>query len=128
MFSSLDCLIDVEYHESGGKKFIRLASFLQVCIGNMMFDAPRSLGRAHGAKPHTFCAQVLSSHFCFFCVGRLLRKHNSALSADLVEFEVGRSLEWLNESGPMYERHRHAAVLVLKELGMCNSWCVHFVI
>ena len=29
---NIDALIDVDYHESGGKKFIKLATYMKVCI------------------------------------------------------------------------------------------------
>ena len=29
----VDALIDVDYYEGGGKKFIKLAAFINVCIG-----------------------------------------------------------------------------------------------
>src|SRR5690242_1687285 len=46
-------------------------------------------------------------------LGHLARAGGS-LTADFVEFEVKRALEWLQ--GDRSEQRRHAAVLVLKEL------------
>jgi FKBP12-rapamycin complex-associated protein len=46
------------------------------------------------------------------CAGHLTRSGGGALTADLVEFEVKQSFEWLQGSRP--EPRRRAAVLILK--------------
>jgi hypothetical protein len=50
-------------------------------------------------------------------LGRLITiTQDGTIAVDVVEFEINRSLEWLNE--PRHEHRRHMAVLVLKNLGI----------
>eukprot|EP00026_Physarum_polycephalum_P000091 Phypoly_transcript_00091.p1 GENE.Phypoly_transcript_00091~~Phypoly_transcript_00091.p1 ORF type:complete len:2307 (+),score=451.47 Phypoly_transcript_00091:133-7053(+) len=90
---AIDELIDVDYDENA-TKVTRLANFLRIGIGSttdttVMLMASKALGR--------------------------LARSSGTLTAECVEFEVKRALEWLQER-ERYEPRRHAAVLVLKEL------------
>ena len=48
-------------------------------------------------------------------LGHLVRA-GGTLTADIVDFEVKRALEWLQGDAAMFKEKRHAAALVLKEL------------
>ncbi|EGC32838.1 protein kinase, atypical group [Dictyostelium purpureum] len=88
---AIDELIDVDYDENA-TKITKLANYLRIGLGfndfTVMLMASKALGR--------------------------LARSNGTLTAECVEFEVTRALEWL--SGDRIEARRHAAVLVLKEL------------
>ncbi|EAL66546.1 protein kinase, Atypical group [Dictyostelium discoideum AX4] len=88
---AIDELIDVDYDENA-TKITRLANYLRIGLGfndfTVMLMASKALGR--------------------------LARSSGTLTAEFVEFEVTRALEWL--SGDRIEARRHAAVLVLKEL------------
>ncbi|EFA77745.1 protein kinase [Heterostelium album PN500] len=88
---AIDELIDVDYDENAAK-ITKLANYLRIALSTndqtVMQMASKALGR--------------------------LARSSGTLTAECVEFEVTRALEWL--SGDRYENRRHASVLVLKEL------------
>ncbi|KYQ91695.1 protein kinase [Tieghemostelium lacteum] len=88
---AIDELIDVDYDENA-TKITRLANYLRI-----------------GLCSNDYTVMLMASR----ALGRLARS-SGTLTAECVEFEVTRALEWL--SGERYEARRHAAVLVLKEL------------
>jgi FKBP12-rapamycin complex-associated protein len=119
-----DELIDVDYdaHENAGKKVMRLANFLRYGLSTndltVMLPASKALGKLF--SPQLLLCSILrilllisALLFVFFPAGRLVRTEGT-LTAECVEFEVKRALEWLQ--GERYEARRQAAVLVLKEL------------
>jgi len=93
--SAIDNLIDC-HSEENDTKIIRFANFLR-----MIFQQPPA-----STDPETL---VRASQ----ALGHLARA-GGTLTADFVEFEVKRALEWLQAE--RYEARRHAAVLVLKVL------------
>ncbi|EGG15157.1 protein kinase [Cavenderia fasciculata] len=88
---AIDELIDVDYDENAAK-ITKLANYLRYGLSTndqtVMMMASRALGR--------------------------LARSSGTLTAECVEFEVTRALEWL--SGERVENRRQASVLVLKEL------------
>ncbi|KAF2071336.1 hypothetical protein CYY_007349 [Polysphondylium violaceum] len=88
---AIDELIDVDYDENA-TKITRLANYLRI-----------------GLQSNDFTVMLMASR----ALGRLARS-SGTFTAECVEFEVTRSLEWL--SGDRVEARRHTAVLVLKEL------------
>eukprot|EP01132_Coremiostelium_polycephalum_P002833 gene2833-3519_t len=100
---AIDELIDVDYDENA-TKITRLATYLRT-----------------GLTSNDFTVMYMASK----SLGRLVRTSSTGtLTAECVEFEVTRALEWL--SGDRYETRRHAAVLVLKELAL-NSPTLFYV-
>eukprot|EP00736_Rhodelphis_marinus_P007859 Rmarinus@m.12108 len=89
---AIDELIDLDCEENA-TKITRFANYLRMILPNAHDRA--TLERASRALGH-------------------LARAGGTLTADFVEFEVKRSLEWLQ--GDRYELRRLAAVLVLKEL------------
>eukprot|EP00004_Rigifila_ramosa_P027283 TRINITY_DN882_c0_g1_i1.p1 TRINITY_DN882_c0_g1~~TRINITY_DN882_c0_g1_i1.p1 ORF type:complete len:2377 (-),score=590.06 TRINITY_DN882_c0_g1_i1:39-6899(-) len=88
---AIDHLIDVDTEENANK-ITRFANYLRIVLPN---NDPATMVMASKALGH-------------------LASAGGTLTADFVEFEVKRALEWLQ--GDRYEPRRHAAVLVLKEL------------
>eukprot|EP01133_Synstelium_polycarpum_P000171 gene171-204_t len=88
---AIDELIDVDYDENAAK-ITKLANYLRIGLTTndptVMLMASKALGR--------------------------LARSSGTLTAECVEFEVTRALEWL--SSDRFENRRHASVLVLKEL------------
>eukprot|EP01113_Clastostelium_recurvatum_P006582 TRINITY_DN1298_c0_g1_i1.p1 TRINITY_DN1298_c0_g1~~TRINITY_DN1298_c0_g1_i1.p1 ORF type:complete len:2380 (+),score=927.36 TRINITY_DN1298_c0_g1_i1:62-7201(+) len=91
---AIDELIDVDYDENA-TKITRLANFLRLGLAttepSVLLIASKALGK--------------------------LARSSGTLTAECVEFEVKRALEWLQER-ERSEPRRHAAVLVLKELAI----------
>eukprot|EP01132_Coremiostelium_polycephalum_P005602 gene5602-6970_t len=98
---AIDELIDVDYDENA-TKITRLANYLRIGLSS---------------NDHTVMQMASKA------LGRLARS-SGTLTAECVEFEVTRALEWL--SGERFEARRHAAVLVLKELAQ-NSPTLFYV-
>ncbi|GAM22047.1 hypothetical protein SAMD00019534_052220 [Acytostelium subglobosum LB1] len=98
---AIDELIDVDYDENASK-VTKFANYLRI-----------------GLSTNDLTVMLMASK----ALGRLARS-SGTLTADIVEFEVTRALEWL--SGDRYENRRHAAVLVLKELAQ-NSPTLFYV-
>jgi FKBP12-rapamycin complex-associated protein len=100
--TAIDRLIDVSFNEASDTQTVRFANSLRnvfqvnldVCDEEVLRLAARTLGhlaRAGGAA--------------------------TSLTADFVDFEVTRALEWLREDvGRSAAPRRHAAVLILREL------------
>lgn len=90
---AIDEVIDIDYEENASK-ITRLATYLRVGL----------------ASSEPVVMQMASK-----ALGRLARA-SGTLTADCVDFEVRRALEWL--SSERSEPRRHAAVMVLKELAI----------
>ena len=88
---AIDELIDIE-GESNATKISRFANYLRIVLPGV---DPQVMAAASKALGHLALA-------------------GGTLTADFVEFEVKRSLEWLQ--GERNESRRHASVLVLREL------------
>ena len=90
---AIDELLDIDYDDAAGRHTIQFANYLR-----------------SGLTTNDQTVILMASK----TLGRLVKKEGS-LTADCVEFEVKRSLEWLD--GDRYDSsRRHAAVLVLKEM------------
>ena len=90
----MDDLIDIPVKENE-YKIIRFANFLRGVFALVTVDTP-TLRLAARALGH-------------------LARAGGPMTADFVEFEVKRALEWL-QGGDRYEARRHSAVLVLRQL------------
>ena len=97
--TAIDRLIDVSFNEGSESKTVRFATALRdvfqinldMCDDEVLRLAARTLGH--------------------------LARAGGALTADFVEFEVTRALEWLREDVSRGAApRRHAAVLILREL------------
>ena len=90
---AIDELISIPVKDNE-TKIIRFANYLRVVF------------------PHPV-ADTITLQFAARTLGHLA-KAGGSMTADFVEFEVKRALEWLQNK--RYEHRRHAAVLLLKEL------------
>ena len=88
---AIDQLIDLE-SEDNSTKITRFANYLRMSLPNSSVPVMEAAAKALGH----------------------LARAGGTLTADFVEFEVRRALEWLRESA-RYEHRRHASVLVLRE-------------
>ncbi|KAK9470032.1 armadillo-type protein [Dipodascopsis tothii] len=93
--AAIDCLIDPENNEdNSGTKISRFANYLRNVIPSNDIEAMRSAAKA---------------------LGRLAIP-GGTITVDYVDFEVKRSLEWLQSD--RQESRRQAAVLILNELAV----------
>lgn len=88
---AIDQLVDIDYDENA-TKITRLSNLLRISLAT---------------------TDLTVMHLASKALGRLARTGGTH-TAECVEFEVGRALEWLQRE--RYEARRHAAVLILKEL------------
>ena len=117
--SVLDQLMDVPYEEHE-MKIIRFAQYLRMVFASV--GATGGGGTAGGTSvsspPQPAGESQLSLDYRLLqaasaALGHLARV-GGTIAADVVEFQVRQSLEWLE--GGRSEQRRYAAVLVLKEL------------